>query len=118
MSIFTKVAMNALMNNSHPQIDRKQCWNLHPHKEQCTDCKDICPYGEEIFSRPNLVKDWDPCIDCGPVRIGLPHPVHCAFHRAGPARPGPHRLGQRHHLDRLRTEQPPQTTWCGPAWAP
>ena len=43
-----------------------------------------------------------------PVRIGLPHPVHCAFHRAGPARPGPHRLGQRHHLDRLRTEQPPQ----------
>lgn len=65
MSIFTKVAMNVLMNNSHPQIDRKQCWNLHPHKEQCTDCKDICPYGEEIFSRPNLAKDWDPCIDCG-----------------------------------------------------
>ena len=65
MSIFTKVAMNVLMNNSHPQIDRKQCWNLHPHKEQCTDCKDICPYGEEIFSRPHLVKDWDPCIDCG-----------------------------------------------------
>ena len=39
MSIFTKVAMNVLMNNSHPEIDRKQCWNLHPHKEQCTDCK-------------------------------------------------------------------------------
>ena len=65
MSIFTKVAMNVLLNNSHPQINRKQCWNLHPHREQCTDCKDICPYGEDIFSRPNLVKDWDPCTDCG-----------------------------------------------------
>ena len=31
----------------------------------CTTCKDICPYGEEIFTRPNLVKDWDPCTDCG-----------------------------------------------------
>ena len=65
MSIFTKVAMNVLLNNSHPEIERKQCWNLHPHREQCTDCKDICPYGEDIFSRPNLVKDWDPCTDCG-----------------------------------------------------
>ena len=65
MSIFTKVAMNALMNNTHPEIDRKQCWNLRPHRVQCTDCKDICPYGDEIFTRPNLVKDWDPCTDCG-----------------------------------------------------
>ena len=65
MSIFTKVAMNVLMNNSHPEIDRKQCWNLHPHKEQCTDCKDICPYGDDVFSRPNLAKDWDLCADCG-----------------------------------------------------
>lgn len=65
MSIFTKVAMNVLMNNSHPEIDRKQCWNLHPHREQCTDCKDICPYGEDVFSRPNLAKDWDLCTDCG-----------------------------------------------------
>ena len=65
MSIFTKVAMNVLMNNSHPEIDRKQCWNLHPHKEQCTDCKDICPYGDDVFSRPNLAKDWDLCSDCG-----------------------------------------------------
>ena len=39
MSIFTKVAMNVLMNNSHPEIDRTQCWNLHPHRDQCTACK-------------------------------------------------------------------------------
>ncbi len=65
MSIFTKVAMDALMKASHPEIERKQCWNLHPHRIQCSDCKDICPYGDEIFTRPNLVKDWDPCSDCG-----------------------------------------------------
>ena len=65
MGFFTKAAMNALMNNTHPEIERSQCWNLHPHREQCTLCKDICPYGEDIFSRPNLVKSWDPCSDCG-----------------------------------------------------
>ena len=40
-------------------------WNLHPHRTPCTACKDICPYGDAIFTRPNLVKDWDPCTDCG-----------------------------------------------------
>ena len=30
---------------------------LHPTASPCTTCKDICPYGEEIFSRPSLVKD-------------------------------------------------------------
>ena len=65
MSIFTKVAMNVLMNNSHPEIDRRLCWNLHPHKEQCSRCTDVCPYAADIFTRPNLVKDWDMCADCG-----------------------------------------------------
>ena len=65
MSIFTRYAMDALMKTTHPEINRKQCWNLHPHRTPCTACKDICPYGEEIFTRPNLVKDWDPCTDCG-----------------------------------------------------
>ena len=65
MSIFTRYAMDALMKTSHPEINRRQCWNLHPHRKPCTTCKDICPYGDEIFTRPNLVKDWDPCTDCG-----------------------------------------------------
>ena len=58
MSIFTRYAMDALMKTTHPEVNRKQCWNLHPHRTPCTACKDICPYGDEIFTRPNLVKDW------------------------------------------------------------
>ena len=65
MGFFTKTAMDALMKTTHPEINRRQCWNLHPHRKPCTTCMDICPYGEEIFTRPNLVKDWDPCTDCG-----------------------------------------------------
>lgn len=65
MSIFTRYAMDALMKTSHPEINRRQCWNLHPHRTPCTACKDICPFGDQIFTRPNLVKDWDPCTDCG-----------------------------------------------------
>ena len=66
MGFFTRTAMDALMKTSHPEINRRQCWNLHPHRKPCTTCKDICPYGEEIFTRPNLVKDWDPAptADC------------------------------------------------------
>ena len=30
MSIFTRYAMDALMKTSHPEINRRQCWNLHP----------------------------------------------------------------------------------------
>ena len=51
MGFFTKTAMDALMKTTHPEINRRQCWNLHPHRKPCTTCKDICPYGEEIFSR-------------------------------------------------------------------
>ena len=65
MGFFTRTAMDALMKTSHPEINRRQCWNLHPHRKPCTECKDICPYGEQIFTRPNLVKDWDPCTECG-----------------------------------------------------
>lgn len=65
MSLFTRYAMDALMKTSHPEIDRKQCWNLMPTLKQCSDCMDICPHGEDIFRRPNLVKDWSACTDCG-----------------------------------------------------
>lgn len=65
MGIFTKYAMDALMKTSHPEIDRRQCWNLSPHRSKCSDCKDICPYGESIFARPNLIRDWSACTDCG-----------------------------------------------------
>ena len=85
MSIFTRYAMDALMKTTHPEVNRKQCWNLHPHRTPCTACKDICPYGDEIFTRPNLVKDWDPCTDCGlcvsACRSGCiaPSPEHQCF---------------------------------------
>ena len=65
MGFFTRTAMDMLMKTTHPEINRRQCWNLHPHRKPCTECKDICPYGEQIFTRPNLVKDWDPCTECG-----------------------------------------------------
>ena len=65
MGFFTRTAMDMLMKTTHPEINRRQCWNLHPHRKPCTECKDICPYGDQIFTRPNLVKDWDPCTECG-----------------------------------------------------
>ena len=46
MSLFTRYAMDALMKTSHPEVNRRQCWNLHPHRTPCTLCKDICPYGD------------------------------------------------------------------------
>ena len=30
MGFFTRTAMDALMKTSHPEINRRQCWNLHP----------------------------------------------------------------------------------------
>ena len=54
MGFFTRAAMDALMKTTHPEINRRQCWNLHPHRKSCTACKDICPYGDQIFTRPNL----------------------------------------------------------------
>ena len=65
MGKFTKYAMDALMKVPHPEINRRQCWNLHPHRTPCTACKDVCPMSEEIFTRPSLVKDWEACINCG-----------------------------------------------------
>ena len=71
MGFFTRTAMDMLMKTTHPEINRRQCWNLHPHRKPCTECKDICPYGEQIFTRPNLVKDWDSIIWSVKVRIIL-----------------------------------------------
>lgn len=63
MGIFTNMAMGALMKQSHPLVERRSCWNMHPHKERCTACIDICPAG--VFDRPGMVKDFSQCIDCG-----------------------------------------------------
>ena len=97
MGFFTRTAMDALMKTSHPEINRRQCWNLHPHRKPCTTCKDICPYGEEIFTRQGL----GPLHRLRTVRFRLPQRLHCAFAGAGAAgyRRGGHR--QRYHLDRL-----------------
>ena len=51
MGFFTIAAMDALMKTTHPEINRRLCWNLHPHRKACTECKDICPYGDQIFTR-------------------------------------------------------------------
>ena len=40
MGLFTRYAMDALMKTSHPEVIRRQCWNLHPHRTPCTACKD------------------------------------------------------------------------------
>ena len=84
MGFFTRTAMDMLMKTTHPEINRRQCWNLHPHRKPCTECKDICPYGEQIFTRPNLVKDWDPCTECG-LCVCLPQRLHHPFAGAGAA---------------------------------
>ena len=76
MGFFTRAAMDALMKTTHPEINRRQCWNLHPHRKSCTACKDICPYGDQIFTRHNLAG-------------------------AGGARHLCRRHRQRYHLDRL-----------------
>ena len=36
MGLFTRYAMDALMKTSHPEVIRRQCWNLHPHRTPCT----------------------------------------------------------------------------------
>ena len=36
MGLFTRYAMDALMKTSHPEVVRRQCWNLHPHRTPCT----------------------------------------------------------------------------------
>jgi NAD-dependent dihydropyrimidine dehydrogenase PreA subunit len=63
MSLFTNLAMSAIMKTSHPTIDRRQCWNLRPHKENCKDCIDVCPNG--VFDRAGVVQNWTACTDCG-----------------------------------------------------
>ena len=36
MGFFTRTAMDMLMKTTHPEINRRQCWNLHPHRKPCT----------------------------------------------------------------------------------
>lgn len=93
MGKLTQYAVNALMKVPHPEIERRQCWNLHPHRTPCTACKDVCPMSEEIFTRPSLVKDWDACINCGLCVSACRSPVHCTFAGAGAGgcRSGRHR---------------------------
>ena len=46
MSIFTRYAMDALMKTTHPEVNRKQCWNLHPPRPPSPASKAKCPKGE------------------------------------------------------------------------
>lgn len=64
MGLF-RFAVGALMTTSHPEVNRKQCWNLSPHKNKCERCVEVCPKAEKIFKRPGLVQDWNACTDCG-----------------------------------------------------
>ena len=64
MGIFTNMAVGALMKQPHPTIERRDCWNMRPHKDdRCTACMDICPAG--LFERAGMAKDFSQCIDCG-----------------------------------------------------
>lgn len=65
MNFVTKYAVQTLMKRTHPNINRKECWNMRPHKDKCSACMDICPYGEDVFRRPGVLKSWDKCTDCG-----------------------------------------------------
>ena len=60
-----QLAVGALMSTSHPDIDRRRCWNMRMSKERCTRCVDICPNGEKIWRRPGSPMDWASCTDCG-----------------------------------------------------
>ena len=63
MSIFTNMAMGAIMKTSFPTIDRRLCWNMRPHKDRCEDCMNVCP--QHLFERASIVKNWTGCTDCG-----------------------------------------------------
>ena len=60
-----QLAVGALMTTSHPDIDRRRCWNMRMSKERCTRCVDICPNSEKIWRRPGSPQDWSSCTDCG-----------------------------------------------------
>ena len=117
MGFFTRAAMDALMKTTHPEINRRQCWNLHPHRKSCTACKDICPYGDQIFTRPNLVKDWDPCTDCGlcvsVCRSRCISPRRSRW-SATPLPPTPTTIPSGSAV----RSRPAKTPWCAPASRP
>ena len=85
MSIFTRYAMDALMKTSHPEINRRQCWNLHPHRTPCTTCKGHLP-----LRRPDLHPP-KPCQRLGSLHrlralcFGLPQRLHRPLAGAGAA---------------------------------
>ena len=125
MGFFTRAAMDALMKTTHPEINRRQCWNLHPHRKSCTACKDICPYGDQIFTRPNLVKDWDPCTDCGLCVSDRNLPLRCnlsLFHRHSSTTI----IARGKNFPKLRylpsgsavRSRSAKTPWCAPASRP
>ena len=37
MSIFTRYAMDALMKTTHPEVNRKQCWNCLLYTSDAAD---------------------------------------------------------------------------------
>ena len=45
MGFFTRAAMDALMKTTHPEINRRQCWNLHPHRRnnKCNESRHKSP---------------------------------------------------------------------------
>ena len=64
------------------------------------------PYGDAIFTRPNLVKDWDPCTDCRLCVSACRYGLASSFAGAGTAGHLAGGYRQRHPLAGLREEHP------------
>ena len=45
MGLFTRYAMDALMKTSHPEVIRRQCWNLPPPRPPSPASLDKRPHG-------------------------------------------------------------------------
>ena len=105
MSIFTRYAMDALMKTTHPEVNRKQCWNLHPHRTPAQPARTSAPMVMRFSPAPTS------------SRTGIPAPTAACASRpagraalplagAGAAGHLPCRQRWRHYLDRLRKIYP------------
>ncbi len=92
MGLFTRYAMDAPDEDLPPPRSSAVSAGIStPTRTPCTACKDICPYGDAIFTRPQRsLKTGTPAPTaasaCPPCRSGLHRPfagAGTAGHLAG-----------------------------------